>query len=179
MATPRQWSLAYAKQARADLNARAVLLREAALPACQQLHFLQMACEKLCKSHLCLSGSRPDDLQTSHAYIATVLPVIFRVRFAQTYQRRLRHDAQLLKLVEHLAREIELLAPAVRRGGKRPDNCEYPWEDAAGNVLVPAERQFPTLDLLTPQGILFLKLVETAIDELRQPQPRRPASPKP
>jgi hypothetical protein len=76
--------------------------------------------------------------------------------------------------VEHLAREIELLAPAVKRGGKRPDNCEYPWQDAAGNVWVPAEHRFPTLDLVTPQGILFLKLIETAIDDLRRPAPPPP-----
>ncbi len=39
------WSRAYARQAPADLEAREALLG-ARVPACQHLHFLQMACEK-------------------------------------------------------------------------------------------------------------------------------------
>ncbi|MGP0063486.1 MAG: hypothetical protein ACLQGP_07810 [Isosphaeraceae bacterium] len=39
----------------------------------------------------------------------------------------------------YLAREIEVLAPAVKRGGQRPDNCEYPWEDDAGTLHVPLD----------------------------------------
>jgi hypothetical protein len=30
--------------------------------------------------------------------------------------------------IRHLAKEIEVLNPAVRRDGQRLDNCEYPWE---------------------------------------------------
>ena len=175
MATVHEWSVAYAKQARADMAARLQLMRDAALPSCQQLHFLQMACEKLCKSHLCSAGSDPKDLQTSHTYVASVLPVIFGMRFAFEFQRELKRKAWLLSRIKQLASEIELLAPAVKRGGKRPDNCEYPWEDASGGIVVPAERNFTNLDFLdTPQGTLFIKLVESAIDELRQPPPARP-----
>ena len=50
------WRIAYAKQALADLHAREKLLEHSELPDCQQLHFLQMACEKLCKAYLCGQG---------------------------------------------------------------------------------------------------------------------------
>ena len=171
MAAADDWSRAFAKQARADMNARDVLLADAALPPCQQLHFLQMACEKMCKAHLCASGSSPGDVQSSHGYIATVLPVIFRIQFQQAFSRELKKRAWLLQIARHLAREINFLSPAVDDGGGRPDNCEYPWEDG-GKVIVPAERGFTNLNFLKGQtGMLFIKLVDTAIDELCTPPP--------
>src|SRR5271157_4632424 len=51
------WSRAYARQAQADLEAREALLGAPA-PACQHLHFLQMACEKIAKAHRCLGGGK-------------------------------------------------------------------------------------------------------------------------
>jgi hypothetical protein len=77
MATPDDWGRAYARQARADFDAWDHL-QGSKLPECQKLHFLQMACEKLTKAHLCKAGSRPQDLQSSHAYIAKNLPFIVR-----------------------------------------------------------------------------------------------------
>ncbi|MCY3022393.1 MAG: hypothetical protein NTW87_25715 [Planctomycetota bacterium] len=152
-----------------------MLLKEASLPPCQQLHFLQMACEKLCKAHLYASGSQPDDLQHSHGYIGTVLPVIFRMRFSQAFDRELKNKAWLLQRVGHLAREINFLAPAVDDGGRRPDNCEYPWEEG-GALFVPAEKQFTNLDFLKAQaGTLFVKLVDVAIEELCTPPPAPPS----
>jgi hypothetical protein len=70
------WVQAFARQAKSDLNAREVLLLESTLPACHSLHFLQMACEKLCKASLIKAGADPEDLQASHAYIAKHLPII-------------------------------------------------------------------------------------------------------
>jgi hypothetical protein len=52
------WSRAYARQAQADLEARVALLG-AMVPACQHLHFLQIACEKIAKAHRCLGGADP------------------------------------------------------------------------------------------------------------------------
>jgi hypothetical protein len=63
-----QWRIAFAKQALADLLAREKLLYYREVPQCQQLHFLQMACEKLCKAYLCGHGADPQTLR-SHAYI--------------------------------------------------------------------------------------------------------------
>lgn len=64
-----------------------------------------------------------------------------------------------------MAREIELLAPAVDDGGRRPDNCEYPWE-AGSQVVVPAQHRFHGLSVLkSPTGSEFLKLLRLATDQ--------------
>ena len=116
----------------ADLNAWEALAATA-LPDCQSLHFLQMACEKLAKARLCMTGADPKTLQSSHAYVAKQLPTIVLDELASEKAKpKVRRD--IVKHARRLAREIELLAPAVDAGGKRPDNCEYPWEDATGRV---------------------------------------------
>jgi hypothetical protein len=174
MSTPEEWALAYAKQAKADLDAHDFLCqrsldragRGAALPICQSHHFLQMACEKLCKAYLCRAGSDPKDLQGSHAYIAKPLPVALREQFARGYGRPLRDKSWLMQHIRHFAREIELLSPAVDDGGRRPDNCEYPWEDATSEMRIPADHEFPNLSFLKePSGTHFLKLVRWAIED--------------
>lgn len=105
-------------------------------------------------------------LQSSHGYVAATLPVVLRqqavyVNFAGPYAR------WVLQHTKHLAQEIEVLAPAVKRGGQRPDNCEYPWEDELGILRVPLEWSFyPDQLLLIPAGRAFLKLVEGAISRL-------------
>jgi hypothetical protein len=162
MATPDEWGSAYARQARADLDAWDHL-QGSPLPQCQKLHFLQMACEKLAKAHLCKAGRRPEDLQASHAYIAANLPVILR------YQLLLVNAKpgvirSILQFTKRLAREIELLSPAVDDGGRRPDNCEYPWEDVAKKLWIPADYQFFANQLLfQPHGRTVLKLIRAAI----------------
>ena len=160
------WSSAFARQARADLTAFHALREGSGLPDCQALNFLQMACEKVAKAYLCGAGADPGAIQSSHAYIAKTLPVIAAEQAAD-YPRPRRRHRSADRALRQLAREIELLSPAVDDGGRRPDNCEYPWEDAAGVVLVPAERSFPNLDLLQgPAGRDLLKVLETAIHEL-------------
>jgi hypothetical protein len=105
------------------------------------------------------------DLEQSHAYIAKHLPIIVREQMIvngekETVANRVRAQCK------RIAREIELLAPAVKDGGKREDNCEYPWE-AGGVFYVPAEWTFPNLDLLTqPQGRNVLKRIREAIERL-------------
>jgi hypothetical protein len=47
-----------------------------------------------------------------------------------------QHMRGMMPRIRQLAREIELLSPAVKRDGQREDNCEYPWE-AGGKVLSP------------------------------------------
>lgn len=165
MSQPLDWAQAYARQARADFDAWGALAEHKELAPSQRLHFFQMACEKLCKAHLCKSGAEPSTLTGSHAYIAGTLPVIVRQHLTRLTGKKGR--AGLLRHAKHLSREIELLAPAVDDGGRRPDNCEYPWEDHAGQLHVPAEHSFPALRLLTaPAGRTFLKTVRAAIAAL-------------
>ena len=60
--------------------------------------------------------------------------------------------------------EIELLSPSVNRV-MRPDNCEYPWADAAGNLHVPVDWTFAPSSLLEKEaGRLFLKLIRQSLE---------------
>ena len=167
MSRATDWGRAYAKQALADFTTWITLHQHADIPGSQKLHFLQMACEKLAKAHLCIAGADPFQLQSSHAYIASTLPIIVQDQIARTTGKRPKAWAYILRLSRQIAREIELLSPAVDDNNRRPDNCEYPWEDSAGLLHVPAEYAFPTLNLLTsPAGRTFLKLVYEAIRRL-------------
>ena len=77
MADHSAWSVGYARQAQADF-ATFETLQVMPVPECHKLQFLQMACEKLVKAHLCSEGSDPANLQASHAYVARTLPVVLR-----------------------------------------------------------------------------------------------------
>ena len=163
------WSRAYGMQAQADLDAREVLLL-ATLPGCQHLHFLQMACEKIAKAHRCLGGADPETLMRSHGFAVKVLPQIAREllrRSAFATGLEVAHSG-IEPMVRQLAREVDLLAPAVDDDGRRPDNCEYPWEDSKGTLHVPAEHEFGSLGTLHRHraGATFLKIVAVAALEL-------------
>jgi hypothetical protein len=167
VSTPAAWGRAYARQAKFDFDAWNALQGNPDLPECQKLHFLQMACEKLVKAHLCLAGSNPHDLRTSHAYIAKNLPIIIREQFLLENAALQKVFRKMEKVARLLAREIELLHPAVEAGGKRPDNCEYPWENGKKKLHVPGDWKFFTEQLLTqPFGRMVLKLVGLAIARL-------------
>ena len=150
MSTRRQWSVAYALQARADFASYQRMATEQ-FPRCHVLLFLQMACEKLCKAHLCAAGSDPADLQSSHASVAQNLPVVAREQFIRTYGRSLKGKEYLITALRHFGREIELLSPAVDNNGMRLDNCEYPWEDSQGGLIVPINYHFSNLDFARQQ----------------------------
>ena len=174
MASYAEWRVAYAKQARADLQARERLIERPALPDCQQLHFLQMACEKICKAYLCGQGTDPQSLQASHAYVAGVLPVIARQQLSAQLGHSARDRSWVIRAIRKLARKIELLAPSVTAGGVQPDNCEYPWVAADGSVRVPAEHNFQFDLLYEPAGRHLMKILYTAVDELAgSAQPQR------
>lgn len=163
------WSRAYARQAQADLEAREALLG-ATVPACQHLHFLQMACEKISKAHRCLGGADPETLMHGHGFAAKVLPQIAREllrRSTFVADLEIAHGG-IEAMVRQLAREVDLLAPAVDDDGRRPDNCEYPWEDVGGALHVPAEHEFGSLGTLHRHraGATFLKIVVAAAAEL-------------
>ncbi|HTU88861.1 MAG TPA: hypothetical protein VMF69_02080 [Gemmataceae bacterium] len=165
MATSAEWAAAYARQADADFKTFETL-QSLPIPPCHQLQFLQMACEKLVKAHLCGEGTEPGTLQQSHAYIAKTLPKVLRQQ-ALYVNFRGPKAKEALKRAAHLAKEIELLAPAVKRGGKRLDNCEYPWEDAKGRLHTPLDWTFqPSQLVVLPAGRTTLKLIRGAINRL-------------
>jgi hypothetical protein len=167
MATSDEWSVGYARQADADFKTfEAIPTLEG--PPCHTLLFLQMACEKLVKAHLCGEGADPATMQSSHAYVANTLPVVLRQQalFVNFSGGKVR---EAMKHARHLAQEIDVLAPAVKRGGQRPDNCEYPWEDNNATLHVPLDWTFqPSQLIVLPAGRTILKLVRGAIDRLLQ-----------
>jgi hypothetical protein len=167
MSRADDWAKGYARQSAADLSTWEALKSSSGVPECHKLLFLQMACEKLAKAHLCAGGTDPGTFQTSHAYIAKTLPVIIRQQIAFSGSG-IKNPKWVYEHAKHLAYEIELLARAVKRGGDRPDNCEYPWQDGNGALHVPLDWSFtPSRLLLAPAGGTFLKLVRHAIDRFR------------
>jgi hypothetical protein len=165
MATSAEWAEAYARQADADFKTFEKL-QPLPIPTCHQLQFLQMACEKLVKAHLCGTGAEPGTLQQSHAYIAKTLPKTLQQQ-ALFVNFRGPKAKEVLRRAAGLAKEIELLAPAVKRGGKRPDNCEYPWEDSRGRLHSPLDWSFQLSQLVVlPAGRTTLKLIRGAINRL-------------
>ncbi len=167
MSSAKGWGRAFAIQAKADFQTCNRLQGRRDVPTCHKLHFLQMACEKLCKAHLCKAGSDPVALQSSHRYIGKNLPVVVKQQLARLDRKVVGRDGYPMNQIRHLAREIELLSPAVDDNGKRPDNCEYPWQVGPGEIRTPLEYQFPNLNLLTaPSGRNLLKCVQQAIEDL-------------
>ena len=152
-----EWRRAYARQAMADLQAREALMDRRGLPDCQQLHFLQMACEKICKAYLCGQGVDPRTLQSSHAYISRQLPIIARQQAVQDW---------VLGAIRVLSRKIELLAPAVDDAGRQPANCEYPWIGPDGTVQVPRDHNFGLNLLRETAGRILLKVIYAAAEQL-------------
>lgn len=158
------WSVAYARQARSDLDARDCLIRCNHLPHCHELQFLQMATEKICKASLAQQGSSIDALRRSHAHIAKTLPQIVR-QLLSRQSRQIPTNAGILGAIRKLARQIELLAPAVDDAGRTPSNCEYPWAASDGQIIIPAEHQFGFTLLYERSGRTLLKLLRQAADE--------------
>ena len=164
MSEPDDWALAFARQADADFRAWELYEQhpEAAATDCHKLLFLQMACEKLCKAYLIMAGTPPQDLQTGHGYIAKPLPLVLRQQIVDSGRDPDRMRG-VLSLVRHLAGEIEVLNPDVRRNGQRPDNCEYPWE-SGDKVISPLDWTFHPLRLVSVEGgRTFIKLLRGAI----------------
>jgi hypothetical protein len=135
------WARAYARQGAADLRVYKELrkLREArTIEECHEIHYLQMALEKLARSYL-LRHSVGD----RSSYLATHVAVdAFVKRYAQSPEGKARFEsaAWALRGVKQLAGEIELLTPAVEREA-RPYNAEYPWSDGM-TLTVPADVPF-------------------------------------
>jgi hypothetical protein len=168
MSARADWMRGYARQADVDFRAWELYQKypEALAADCHKLLFLQMACEKLCKAHLVSNNAPPQGLQASHAYIAGPLPIIIRQQIL-IMRQNLNGMRGVMEQVRHLANEVEVLNPAVDRDGRRPDNCEYPWDDAGGTLHSPLDWTFHPSRLLTaPSGRTFLKILREAINRI-------------
>ncbi|MGB7160849.1 MAG: hypothetical protein WBD40_22490 [Tepidisphaeraceae bacterium] len=158
------WVQAFARQAASDLDVREVLAATSAMPSCHALHHLQMACEKLCKASMIVGGTDPAIVQSSHAYIARQLPILVR-NYMNREAGRVARNNWIVRAIRPLARRIELLNPAVRGGGRSPQNVEYPWVAPDGSVVAPADHKFEFSVLFEPAGKTLLKILrQVAID---------------
>jgi hypothetical protein len=133
------WRAAYLKQAEDDYVVFR-RLNQGRQPVHQQLHYLQMATEKLAKAYTCGADNKPP--KTTH----TALTRFMRIsKGRQELRRQLRYGSNYHAFAAYvdsllpLAEKIERLAP--ESSMKRP-NPEYPWEDAQGVIISPVDFGF-------------------------------------
>ncbi len=134
------WADAFRTQAKSDFEVFKLLKHSKDTPRCHQLHYLQMAMEKLAKSFKCPPSGEPP--RATHKVLESFLQqcqsnVLMRNAF--------RFDPSAfrayLKMLEPIARKIENLAPAIN---KESANCEYPWMEH-GSANCPATHPFSEL----------------------------------
>ena len=143
-------------QARSDFAVFELLRKQATLPPCHALHYLQMATELLGKAHAWGSAPNPG----THRAIVRFLRSLSTNRMAQNqlgYGGKNEAWASRIRSSIPLAEMIEDLAPAFALEGPNP---EYPWP-RANPGHAPAEEEFEIwLELRdTSRGRQFLELL--------------------
>jgi hypothetical protein len=157
-----QFAEAFYEQARSDWSVYGHLTK-LGLPRCHELHYLQMACEKLAKAYRLRNvASDVDEVVTRHIGFVRFINLYLRSPgIVSEYEGQDARHRQVCRTSAAIAREIEKLAPAVDRQ-EFPENAEYPWE-RGDTVLVPCNYGFPALSLLDAHGgRAFLKLIDRA-----------------
>ena len=158
------WASAFALQSRSDWQVYNLLAGEPQLADCHELHYLQMACEKIAKAYRCRDTDADlQDLLKRHIGFAKFMSsFLSSPGIQEAYKGRDAQLREISRVARGLAREIEKLAPAVDRTGT-PENAEYPWE-SGDKVVSPCQYSYPRLSLLTSAGgRTLLKLVDRAI----------------
>lgn len=154
------------EQARSDFEVFEHLQSQS-FDACHQLHYLQMATEKLGKAYFWREGHAPP---TSHAAF---------VRFLQLLDTRKHRDRERiatrlgfssgdqfetwLRSIAPLAHDIQKLAPAL--AGFDGPNVEYPWP-TDDPVNAPCRYSFPVAaDLQSSRGRQFCRVLKSVFQE--------------
>jgi hypothetical protein len=163
----RAFADAFAAQGRSDWEVYQHLsgLPKPSFPRCHQLHYLQMATEKIAKAYRIRdTDGDVDALAHSHTGFEEFVNAFFRAPAIRTeFQGRDAALQTLQRSAQTLAREIEKLAPAIDRLVS-PENSEYPWE-RDDRVLLPCEFDYPNLSMLTqPGGRAVMRLVQRAFE---------------
>lgn len=134
---PLTWKEAYLKQAKSDYSIFKKL-NELQVDFCQELHYLQMASEKLAKSLTCPFDNTPPK-KTHYAlvgFIRTIKVIDFSKKFGQ---KNFVSYKNYIDSILPFADKIEKLHPS---GEISRPNPEYPWEDNYGNVQSPIDYGF-------------------------------------
>jgi hypothetical protein len=137
-----EWARAFAKQGASELTVYQELetLRSSGkLKAdCHELHFLQMALEKIGKAYVLRFGNAQiQNHRSSHDVVDLFMKNVQR---DPAFKTLLGAAETLRKEVRNLAVAIEQLSPAIERGFS-PQNCEYPWSDGS-KLTVPVDVKF-------------------------------------
>ncbi|MBI2302952.1 MAG: hypothetical protein HYU66_28940 [Armatimonadetes bacterium] len=158
------WWEAYLRQARSDYALYERLHGEhgeRAAPVHDQLHYLQMACEKLAKAGLAWSGVEVTVLRGSHAALTQMIRRLKDRGPLEPWRANSRSQWRaFVDSVLPTAREAEQLAPAEAGGGPNP---EYPWE-AGGAVVAPCDYAWPSDPRRGRLGLSLLKLVKELVE---------------
>lgn len=151
------WREACLRQAWSDFNVYRIL-NVSSCALCHQLHYLQMATEKLAKGFQCPIGDVPYP-KTHFAFVKFLhqikqQPLVYysRLQFRSKRQFSL-HIQSLLPIAD----SIEKLAPV--GGNYDKVNPEYPWTDAANNVYCPISYGFPEFRRRERELLMIQKLL--------------------
>ncbi|MDD4890985.1 MAG: hypothetical protein PHU85_13775 [Phycisphaerae bacterium] len=152
------WLTAFAKQAKSDWDVFRAL---GTFRFCHQLHYLQMATEKLAKAFLCvLDGQRPEGRHG--AFVRFIQHSKLHRQVQGKYSMSRDQFRAFIDGLLPTAKLIEELAPA---GDRDKPNPEYPWEHG-GAVISPLTYSFATLQLGTPKMTKLLQFVGVCLDLL-------------
>ena len=159
---PTDWRAALLKQARSDFE-MFEFLRLYKQPFCHQLHFLQMAAEKLGKGFATAPGS-PQPPKVHRAFVG----FLRLVRGSPQLRRACncgagQLDAYIAALLP-LARIIEDLAPSNASDGPNP---EYLWQER-NSITAPVDYGFAQLELNTRGMINMLKFLKRCFDIIEE-----------
>src|SRR5215211_6949959 len=107
------WASAFAAQSQSDWQAYDLLAAATHLPACHQLHSLQMACEKIAKAYRCRDKTvNLEELLKRHVGFSKFMgSFLTSPSLKEAYRGRAAQLSEVSRLARALAREIEKLAP--------------------------------------------------------------------
>jgi len=150
------WKTAFLKQARSDMAVFDVMGR---YPLCQQLHYLQMATEKLAKAYWSsMNGTRRPP--ATHKKFVVFLQACCEIpRIRRAYGMSQPQFRAMVRSLLPTAHEVENLAPT---GDMDKPNPEYPWEEN-GKVITPVDYPFSTLRLSVPTMGKLVDLVRVCM----------------
>lgn len=134
-------------------------MNENGRPLCHQLHYLQMATEKLAKGFLCDPGNKRPP-QVHNVLVCFLRIAKSRSEFRQASQMTKSQFTSFINGLLPLADAVEKLAPAA--GPDKP-NPEYPWR-AGGSVISPLDYTYPSLNLKTPKMQNFRNFIRTCLN---------------
>lgn len=154
------WRQAFIEQARSD-NAVRKLLNRQAVEYDHQLHYIQMASEKLARGYLADPRNPPTRTHIGFVRYLRVLKRRPEIRRQLGYKDARVFRSHVDSLLP-LAQDVENLAPAL--AGATGPNPEYPWQDThTGDVLVPAAFDFPVFSRKGTQMARLVKLLDSLL----------------